>query len=420
MRSRACVLWCTLVALVLGVAPAALAVRSATFVFDTVSDPGDLADGPDFDVTGQGVINDGSGCDAVTMIMVDATGTVTDVDSFCLSLATGLGGSDGDYGSFSTGYVPTLGPVTYALYDLTAADLAALVGFGDNDPEFVAYVVANARCLVERTFPVAGVPVGAPFTFCRKPAIGTGTGTGGVAAQTILGAGVPLLDLVPYTPAFTGGVRVALGDVNGDGVPDLVTGAGPGGGPHVRVFDGTTGAGIRSFFAYTPAFTGGVLVAGGDVNGDGFADIITGAGPGGGPHVRVFNGATGAEIRGFFAYNPAFTGGVFVAGGDVNADGAADVITGAGPGGGPHVKAFSGATGAEIRSFFAYDPAFTGGVRVGGADLNSDGAADIITGAGPGGGPHVKAFDGVTGALLQSFFADDAAFTGGIFVAGAD
>ena len=43
------------------------------------------------------------------------------------------------------------------------------------------------------------------------------------------------------------------------------------------------------------------------------ADIITGAGPGGGPHVRVWNGATFAEFGGFFAYDPSFPGGVKVA-----------------------------------------------------------------------------------------------------------
>jgi hypothetical protein len=228
------------------------------------------------------------------------------------------------------------------------------------------------------------------------------------------------LSITAYDPSFTGGVRVAVGDVNGDGVPDIITGAGAGGGPHVKVFDSQTGALLRSFMAYDPSFTGGVFVSTGDVNGDGAADIITGAGAGGGPHVKVFDGATGAVTQSFFAYAPGFTGGVSVAGGDVNGDGFADIVTGAGAGGGPHVKAFSGLDGSLLNQFFAYDPAFTGGVAVAVGDTNGDGFADIITGAGASGGPHVKVFSGADGTQLQSFFAAAGNFTGGIRVASGD
>ena len=148
------------------------AASSASFVFDFVSDPGDVGDGPDYDVTGIGVIDDGGGCDLVVMVMVDATGAPTDVDSFCLSLITGLGGSDGDYGSFGTGYVPTLDPVTYALFDLTAADIAALSGFGDNDQEYFDYVVANTVCLAEQSINAGSIPVGTAYSLCGSGSVG--------------------------------------------------------------------------------------------------------------------------------------------------------------------------------------------------------------------------------------------------------
>src|SRR5262249_3626014 len=141
--------------------------------------------------------------------------------------------------------------------------------------------------------------------------------------------------------------------------------------------------------------------------GDGMADIIVGAGPGGGPHVKVFDGATGTEMGGFFAYIPAFKGGVSVSAADFNNDGLVDIVTGAGPGGGPHVKVVEGtsflhvqangqiADSALLASFFAYGPGFTGGVFVSAhADFANVGAPDLVTGAGPGAGPHVKVING--------------------------
>jgi hypothetical protein len=185
----------------------------------------------------------------------------------------------------------------------------------------------------------------------------------------------------------------------------------------VKVFDGRTGGELASFFAYSAAFTGGVRVAAGDVNGDGFADIITGAGAGAGPHVKVFDGRTGGAIRSFFAFSAGFTGGVFVAAGDLDGDGRADIIVGADAGAGPHVKVFDGRTTAELASFFAYDAGYSGGVRVASGDVDGDGRADIITGAG-GEGPLVKAFSGVTLAEIASFYAYPATFSDGVYVAG--
>jgi hypothetical protein len=226
-------------------------------------------------------------------------------------------------------------------------------------------------------------------------------------------------ELFPYHSAFTGGVRVAMGDINDDGVDDMITAAGPGGGPHVRVFDGVTGTPIREFMAYSMSFTGGVFVASGDVDGDGVDDIITGAGEGGGPHVRVFSGVSGAEIAGFMAYHLQFAGGVRVAAADVDGDGTAEIITAAGPGGGPHVRALQ-LDLTELASFYAYHPGFAGGVYVAGGDLDGDGIDEIITSAGAGGGPHVRAFNIATGNVDVEFMAYPMSFTGGVQVAAAD
>jgi len=99
----------------------------------------------------------------------------------------------------------------------------------------------------------------------------------------------------------------------------------PAAGPNVRVFDGVSGQKIADFNAYDAKFSGGVYVAVGDVTGDGKAEIITGAGEGGGPNVKIFDGASGSLLDNFMAYGLGFSGGVRVAAGDVNGDGLADV-----------------------------------------------------------------------------------------------
>ena len=75
---------------------------------------------------------------------------------------------------------------------------------------------------------------------------------------------------------------------------------------------------------------------------------------------------------------------------------------------------------SEIHSFYSSAQNQLSGccVRVGAVDLNNDGKADILTAAGPGGGPNVTAFDISTLTQLDTFFAYDQAFTGGGFVAG--
>lgn len=225
--------------------------------------------------------------------------------------------------------------------------------------------------------------------------------------------------MLAFDAGYTGGVRVATADVSGDGVADLIVAPGAGVGPNVRVFDGITGRQLSgplgSFYAYDPGFMGGVYVAGGDVSGDGRADIITGT-SNGPPNVKIFSGADGSVLGSFFAFNPGFLGGVRVAGADINGDGRADIIAGAGPGAGPNVKVFDGRTFNTISSFFAYAPAYSGGVYVAGGDVNGDGRADIITGAGTV--SHVRAFSGVDNSILASFIAYPG-FDGGVRVGAA-
>ena len=245
-----------------------------------------------------------------------------------------------------------------------------------------------------------------------------GAGFGGGPAIAILDSqtGQVMEAFWAFDPAFTGGVFVAVQDTNGDGILDIIASAGPGGGPEVRIFNGANLNLLRSFYAYDQSFTGGVSVATIDFNNDGILDIVTGAGPGGAPHVKVYDGATNAILSQWYAYPASFTGGIFVAVGDIGNDGTFEVVTGAGPTGAPVVAVWDPFTGALLAQFMAYAESFTGGVRVAVNDGNGDGFADIVTGAGPGGGPQVNVFSFPALDLLFSFYSGEATNPGGVFV----
>ncbi len=240
--------------------------------------------------------------------------------------------------------------------------------------------------------------------------------SGGLIAETLA-----------YGQSFNGGVYVAVGDVNGDGKNEVITSAGPGGGPHVRTFAlvgevGTnrTLVGSNGFFGADAGHSGGLTVAAGDLDDNGTDEIIVGRASNAEPIVGEwnYNPGTGAVtfIREFLAYASAFHAGITVAAGDLDNNGPAEIVTGAGEGGGTHVRVFSAIGGGLPGSQYAY-PGFGGAVNVGIGDIDGDGTNDIITGAGPGGGPHVRGFNVLMQPKATSFFAYDPAFRGGVYVA---
>ncbi len=269
----------------------------------------------------------------------------------------------------------------------------------------------------------------------RSQAFAVGAGAGGMPQAAIFGPAGDLLSEQPvFAPEFTGGVRVAMADVDGDQVDDLIVGNGPGQAPRLKVFRVVDNE-LEFLWSRQPfedSFRGGVFVAAGDINGDGFAEVVVSPDEGGGPRVQVLDGQSQQVIADFFAIEDGnFRGGVRPALGDLNADGLADLLVAAGFGGGPRVAGFTGqalASGEAVKlfpDFFLFEPSLRNGAYVALGDLNADGFADVIGGGGPGGGPRVLALSGVDlishpeqpPDILANFFAGNEELRGGIRVA---
>ncbi len=182
----------------------------------------------------------------------------------------------------------------------------------------------------------------------------------------------------PYGENYNKGINISIGDLNGDGTIEIITGTENGGGPHIRVFNDQGKLINPGFFAYGEGYRGGVNVAVGDLNGDGINEIIAGAGVGGGPHIRIFNKDGKLLSGGWFAYDEKFRGGVNVAVGDINADGKAEIVSAPGRGGQPEIKIWDSKGGQVGKSWSAFDASNRSGVELLISDINADGRLDIL------------------------------------------
>jgi hypothetical protein len=273
---------------------------------------------------------------------------------------------------------------------------------------------------------------------------GTGPGTEGLVrvwrlnGANNVGQDLPALTIDPF-PGFSGGINVAVGDVIGDGKMEIIAAVAGFGPPHVKVFD-NTGRLLSSFYAFNPAFLGGVNIAVGNVLGGigsgGFPggavssnfkqEIIIGAAAGDTPHVVVTDGS-GTILRSFLAFDLGYRGGVTVAAANIDTDRTPEffdpntgtgtfsdtnaydeIIVGAATNI-PHVKVFDVWTGAidQRLSFYAFNPAIRGGVTVAAGSTDGNAGAEIyvsqITQSPAHAAPVVRVFDSL--AQVQYQFA---------------
>lgn len=222
-------------------------------------------------------------------------------------------------------------------------------------------------------------------------------------------------DFFAYGDVFRGGVDVAAADFDDDGIDEIVTAPGPGGGPHIKIFK-MNGSLVSEFMAYDAGFHGGVRVAAADIDGDGKAEIITGPWTGGGPHVKVFDGQGNMKHE-LMAYSGAFRGGVDVAAFAPEGSIRGGFVTAPGPGGGPHVKVYS-PTGQVASEFMAYPASFSGGVRISAGNfIVGNGIFEIAAGPATNSSANTRIFK-TTGELMQSSFTGfEQLWTGGTDVA---
>jgi hypothetical protein len=194
---------------------------------------------------------------------------------------------------------------------------------------------------------------------------------------TLYKEGKAVLSFPAYGPNYRRPLSLSAPVNNRGYFSEIAIGSSAGGGPQVRVFN-LSGKILGSFFAYDKNNRGGVNVALGDVDGDGNLEVVTGPGAGLAPAVKIFT-INGQLKKEFLAYDKSFLGGVNVCVSDLNNDGSAEILTGPAKSGGPQVRIFS-SSGRLLGSFFAFDSRLRTGIKIGASDQNGDGFPEIAVG----------------------------------------
>ncbi len=325
-----------------------------------------------------------------------------------VNFATGAFSGDARSAADGIDYTATSGVATFAPGQLSTTVAITLLGdtIAEGTERFKVVLSSPSGGSLGRAEGIGAILDDDHHTFAvsqgngNSLAVFTATPTGATELHTItdiFGAG------------YRGGVRVAVGDVTGDGVDDIIGGAGLGGRAKVRVFDGATfepvDTALGDLSAFGRTYRGGVFVAAGDVDGDGRADVIVTPSAGSSNQVRIFSGADGSLLNSFRAFGKG-VGGVRVAAGDVNGDGLADIIAGTGVG--SSVRIFDAMAGTILagsgHEFRVFSKGYRGGVYVSTGDLNGDGIDDVVVGAATG-STSVRSYLMETGPLVPDAFA---------------
>jgi len=217
-----------------------------------------------------------------------------------------------------------------------------------------------------------------------------------------------------FLSAYAGSADLAVGDVNGDGLAEIAICPGSGSAAVVKTYS-AYGVDKGELAAYADNFRGGCYVSAGDVNGDGQAEIVTAAGYGGGPHLRIFE--IGREIGGFFAFALTARQGARVQAADLGSDGKAEIIAYSNLNAPAEYKIF-GNDGHLIAGYKLKD-FNSNGLSLAIGDFNGDGVKELAIAGGYGNQPIIRVY-GQGNQLLKTISYGRADYLGGLNLAAAD
>ncbi len=220
------------------------------------------------------------------------------------------------------------------------------------------YDTQTVTLTVNAAIPTPPTPNTGPFT-----AIGSAPGT--APTVTVLNAdGTVRFTKTVFDPSFAGGVRIAVGDINGDGIKDVVAVPGFGGSGVILVLNSTTGDIFRTMTIFANTYRGGLFVATGDTQNLGYDQVLVGAGDTGGPRVSLLDLKQNRQLLNFFAGNSTTRGGVgSVAISDVFRIKGQVIVVGTGPTVTPKVYVFHATDALYLGTIVAGDPANPSGIR---------------------------------------------------------
>jgi hypothetical protein len=227
-----------------------------------------------------------------------------------------------------------------------------------------------------------------------------------------------LASLLPFKDAtWWAGAYIAAGDTNADGRDEIVEGLDASCCTTLHVLDGVSGTDLSGFYPYGNNSQVGARVAAGDLNGDGTADVI--AVPIGSTLISAFRTTGGPPFRTIDAFGGEISGPVSIAAGNLTGDARAEIVAAGPTYSGPEVKIFNAASGTAETALYPYGGESVSSLAVALGDVNGDGRLDIVLSADTPGGTEVKAVD-VDGVELADFYVLDASIVPGASIAAGD